>query len=360
MKFKVSLEDGTLIHTTPDVDVSRISMIGDGWKQMGLPDSYDFPVPPPVPVLPAVGSNAGIMWGVNVHCGRGGAYANLGNAGLKTLTDSIGFKSVRTDLYTASSNDQGILTAALASGLKVLPIVMADMPGNNPDSYADETAAYNAGHAMGLTYGTNFRGQVSVWEVGNEWQDKIGYTEPGSTAAAFNQGKLIKVRGVARGLIEGLKAGDPACKVAFGSNSEIAAWGWLDFLWAGGVRWDITSLHYYTTNGDAGFNITNLPLPNGVTNLPALMHSKFGVPNWITESNWWPNGADQATKAAYISNAMPWYDSIAKANWIEGMFWYELLEEGDAFGVCSGTGTLLAEGTAVKNYLTAHPSVVYR
>lgn len=318
---------------------------------------------------PVIGSNAGIMWGANIHSGRGGVYNTLGNTATMALAASVGLKIVRTDLYDASSGSQAILTAALAAAatanIKVCPILMADIDTGQLDGYADETAAYNAGHAQGLTYGTNFQGQVSIWEVGNEWNGKFGgFTNFGANASDYNGGYLIKVRGLARGFIEGLKSGDPACKVSFGSNSALSCWGWTDALYAAGVRWDITSVHFYANNGTD--DIQNLFLGPGTTDLLPLMRTKYGVPSWLTEFNYWPGNAAESTKATYLTSIMPVYAGIALTKFLEAVIFYELLDEGtdggaeNSFGIASGPGVLQASGTAIQTYLAAHPSVQYR
>lgn len=337
---------------------------GNGDMVINITDSVPPPPPPPSGDL-AVGSNGGIMWSVNIHYARNVA-GTPGDVVMSTAA-SLGFRSTRTDLYTIA--DQSFLTAALASAakvkIKVLPILMGQI---NFADYADETSAYNAGKAHGSSYGTAFKGRVGVWELFNELNGPIGYNGNGSLASDYNQTNLAKTRGLARGLMEGLRAADPACKIAFGSNSAIEAWGWLDGLWSAGIRWDITSTHYYSNMGNNV--ITELALHQGVTDLLAQNLIKYpGTVNWITEFNYWgpDNTNSDAQTAAYLTRTMAQYDAMAKnANKrLEAVYIYQLLEEpgtdnGRHLGLMNNAGTATQASNAVKTYLAAHPSVVYR
>jgi hypothetical protein len=103
-----------------------------------------------------------------------------------------------------------------------------------------------------------------------------------------------------------------------------------------------------------------------MTNLLQMNKDKFGKPIWITEHNYYGTAADSVW-ASYLAGTMPRYDGYAKTYGLEGVFIYELLREPEMaagveqlYGICSNTGVPLQQGVTVSNYLTAHPSVVYK
>jgi hypothetical protein len=309
------------------------------------------------------------MWGTNGHPIQGGTpYTAMSVPTQLGLVNSLGLKSYRIDLYDASANSQAVLrsvvNAAKPLGLKVCPILLADV---NLDTYSDETAAYNAGKSMGQTYATNFKDWVHVWELGNEWGGKtVPCGGQGTYPSDYDTVKYNKCRGLLKGLIDGIKAADPMAKCAQGSNGGAAMWGLSDRLWADGVRWDITSEHFYSNMGNN--DITALPLVPGMTDKLALNRDHYpGTSQWITEFNYFgPAQTNSDTQAAaYLTRTMPQYDGFAKTYRLEGVHIYELLkqaapDDGRLFGIMSGTGQPNPPSDAVKAYLATHPSVVYR
>ena len=364
----VKIFKGGVEVTNPDTSVI-INLAADPVVVPPVVPPVDPPVTPPGEL--AVGSNGGIMWGVNGHPIQGGTPYTATGMSIPTqlaLVNSLGLKSYRMDLYDASTANQSVLrsviNAAKPFGIKVLPILMGEFDIN---SYANETAGYNAGRAMGTTYGTNFKGEVGVWELFNEVEGHIGAVSgQGSLISNYNAANVAKLRGLMRGLIDELKGADPACKVATGSNGGAAAWGLRDGLWASGVRWDITSEHFYSNAGRD--DITALPLLPGLTNSLARNRDMYpGTSQWITEFNYYgaANTNSDTQAAAYLTKTMAQYDAFAKTYRLEGVHIYELLKQtapdgGRLFGIMSGTGAANPPSNAVKAYLAQHPSVVYR
>jgi hypothetical protein len=309
------------------------------------------------------------MWGINGHPVQGGTpYTAMSVPAQLALVNSLGLKSYRIDLYDASTASQAVLRATVDAakplGIKVCPILLADIDIN---SFADETAAYNAGKAMGQTYAANFKDWVKVWEIGNEWGGKVvPFTGQGTYPADYDTGSYNKCRGLTKGLSDGIKAADPAARCAQGSNGGAASWGLNDRLWADGVRWDITCEHFYSNMGNN--DITALPLLPGLTNKLALNRDHYpGTSQWITEFNYFgpANTNSDVQAAAYLARTMAQYDSLAKTYRVEGVHIYELLKQaapdgGRLFGIMSGTGQPNPPSDAVKAYLAAHPSVVYQ
>ncbi len=327
-----------------------------------------------------VGSNSGVMWGVNGHPMQGGTIymdPSMSPATQLALVNTLGLKSYRIDfegIPNAMTVLRTVVDAAKALNIKVFPILMADINTSMLDGYADETAAYNAGKAFSQPFAAAFSDWVKVWELGNEWNGKIGpVSGQGTFASDYNTGYYVKCRGLTKGLIDGIKAGDPTAKCAFGSTDGAAAWGLNDRLWADGVRWDITCEHFYSWNGIN--DIRSLGLLTGLTDKLALNRDHYkdalgSRPQWMTEFNYYVSTdtiADKNAMGNYLATTMAQYDSFATQYGLEAVHIYEMLDEPylasqreGSWGLCSTNGALNAAGTSVKNYLASHPSVVYK
>jgi hypothetical protein len=323
------------------------------------------PIVPPQPVTeaPKIGSNSGIMWGTNMHPIQGGtAYASIPIDVLFQMAQDLGLRRLRLDLYDASDQSQSILASALAEsavrGVKVLPIIIPNFQG-----YANEEAAYRDCKPLMQTYASNFK-QVAVWELGNEFELASQIKGQGSHISDYDQAKYQKARGAYRGMIEGMKAGNPNARSCIDTSGH-GHFGWTDELWADGVHWDITGEHFYSERGTV--DIRELHLECGLTDKLKLMKENYGKPIWITEFNYWyadNQPPDKDAMAQYLTKTMAEYDGWAKEFNIEAVDLYELLDqphiegrEGD-FGLYTDNQPNAA-GEAVKAYLAAHPSVIY-
>ncbi len=367
---------GAVLGTVPDVTLPAYfqMFVTNADMQWGGPIGAPFtvtaalPPPPPPPSLPLVGSNSGIMWGVNGHPGRAGTYAASNIATQMAKLNTLGARSYRMDLYSTGA-DMDLLAAVIAAAkavnppIKVLPILIAVDNTAGFDALANETAAYNFGFSFGNAYATRFKADVHVWECLNEIEGKVGVlTGEGTYPSDYNQTNLVKCRGLVRGMFDGIKAADPTAKVGFG-NSSGNSWGVMDFIWDSGIHWDITMAHWYK----GFFEATPWPLPLGTVNQPLRHKTKYGKPIWLTEMNGvYPGTTDKATMGSTTAARMAEYDGYAKTYGIEAAFLYELYDEpaqagGEAtFGLFDGSANPTAASTAVQTYLAAHPSVVYQ
>jgi hypothetical protein len=241
----------------------------------------------------AVGGNAGITWGTNGHPMHGGSPYVPGTTSFATqfgLVVGLGLTHYRVD-YDSDDSDHftsltALVAAAVGTGVTIVPVL-------NPDpisgSYATEAAAYAFGRAQALNYATNYP-SIKVWEIGNEYETRLTTppTGQGSFISNYVYTEYVRMRGLVRGLFEGIRAGNPAAKVAFGSAGG-GGWGIMDQLWADGIRWDITVEHFYSDGGTV--DIRHLFLVVGETDKLALLRDKYHKPIWMTEFNYW-NTAD--------------------------------------------------------------------
>jgi hypothetical protein len=352
------------------------------------PVSTPTPIPTltPTPTLtnpvPGVGSNAGIMWGMNGHpyggMLSGGPYANI-NQQMQLLA-SLGVKHYRVDFYGTDQAELTLVAQLLAAakpyGIIVTPVLIVDW-----GYFTTETASYNASYAFTNAWAAYFKGQIPVYELGNE--------ENASLLPPRNDNSNIAVweaapnypllRGMFRGMIDGIHAGDPAAKAAVGDAGG-CNYGMEEALWQDGLRWDITVLHPYDFWGYP----TNLTIAwwNGASEGGCAagsnmlqMYAQFGKPLWLTEYSWTPGvsannktmvgqGLTQPIGDGY-NGMMPTFQSLAKLYDIEAADIYELFDEpsiagGEGqFGIFTSTGATTAASTMVQSYITQNPGVVY-
>lgn len=306
-----------------------------------------------------------IMWGANGHPMHGGSPYVPATTSLATqvgMVAALGLRQYRCDYDSDDSDHFDSLTALLAAA--AVSGVVTILPCLNPDplsgSYDSESLAYAFGHAQALNYATTFP-SVAVWEIGNEWEGRVGFTGQGSFIGNYDATKYAKVRGLVRGMFDGIRAGNPSAKVAFGSAGG-GGWGMMDGLWADGLRWDYTVEHFYSDGGTV--DIRHLFLVVGETDKLALLRDHYGVPIWMTEFNYW-NTADsppsKSTMASYLSTTMAQYDGFAATYGLQVVDIYELMDEPALSGREAGfglytSGVVNAAGTAVQTYLASHPS----
>jgi hypothetical protein len=310
-----------------------------------------------------IGSNQGIMWGINGHPAQGGSYAR--NLAEKQLGDvsAVGLKSYRVDVYDASptfiTGLRHYVEVGRTYGVKILPVLIPDFL-----SYADEAAAEAGGFMLGKTYASAFAADVQVWGIGNEYEGYVGSAVPnsdaeGSNLAQYNQVKYALARGSLRGMLNGIHAGNPRSK-GIVNTAGGCRYGFLTALWDDGVRWDITGEHWYSGAG----NILELHCKAGAMNKLAFLKDTFGKPIWITEFNWNQN-SNKASMAGWLTTTMRQWSVVSSRYGLEAAFIYELYDQPElsgmeaGFGIADANGTLNASGSAVAHYLAKHPSVVY-
>ena len=231
--------------------------------------------------LITVGSNSGIMWGVNGHPAHSGTpYTTVSLATQVSLISSLGVTVYRADFDNNDTPHFTLLTDLISAGAKMVPLL-------NPDplsaSYNSESAAYTFGHAFALSYATNYP-TISIWELGNEYEIRIGSVSgQGSFITDYNSTNVAKVRGLVSGMIDGIRAGNPSAKVAFGSAGGGGHGQPAPGLWLMGGGYPVE--HFYSDGGTV--DIRHLFLIVGETDKLALLRDHYGKPIWMTEFSYW-------------------------------------------------------------------------
>jgi len=188
-----------------------------------------------------------------------------------------------------------------------------------------------------------------TWEAGNEMEFLA--IRPGTTGESpgdYDTGRYNVVRSAISGMIDGINSADPNAQVAVGIAG--IHFGFLERLAADGVRWDITSEHYFAYPG-----ATDTAM--GADQLFARL-ADFGRPIVMTEFNqqqgsYWVPSEQTAT----LLTMMDAIEALAPKYNIIGAYVYELLDQTQLtgeqahYGLANGDGALTAGGRAVQNHL---------
>jgi Glycosyl hydrolase catalytic core len=293
-------------------------------------------------------SSKSIWYGIGGHVNQGGAYANTTFATQGAQLKDLGFTLYRQDLWDAAgaSNVKTLATAVQPYGVQVLPVITTDV-----SSYTSESTAYSAGYSLAQTVAQTLKGYVAGYELGNELDNFAIVSGDGNAPTDYDNTRFQVVRGLLRGMIDGIHSVDTTTKVAISSS------GWLHYafdemLWNGTqpdgtsghptARWDITSWHWYSDMG----SITNACGGSGCHNVVQQLQSDFGKPIWLTEYGFRPDGSD-TDAGNYIVSAMSTYNSIAKQYNIQSISLYELYDD-QIYGGDGNYGLLLSDGVTPK------------
>jgi len=327
------------------------------------------PAPTPTPSPDGIGTNRGIMWGINGHPYgglSGGPYSSIDQQ--IQLMATMGIKHYRVDFYTADNASftlvQSLLDSAKAYNITITPVLI-------PATGANEQASYNTAYALGQAYAAKFPG-ILAFELGNEENNSV--LDPSgdhSNASDFTSASgYAAVRGKLRGLLDGVRAGNAKARGALGISGGCNV-GFLQALYNDGLRWDITVAHPYDSWGDP----ENLTLTydhsqaNGScakSNMMAALAS-FGKPLWLTEFNYTPavTANDKTAMGTGLQTMMKRFTSMAQKYDIEAVDVYEMFDEPAAsgneayFGIFTSTGSGTAASTMVSNYISNNPSMIY-
>jgi Glycosyl hydrolase catalytic core len=280
-----------------------------------------------------------LSWGVVGHndrpdSGNSDPYNKIPLQQQFRLLNELGADWYRTSCTPA--NCAAVIAAAKAAHVNILESMLY-----SPDRSADEAAnyAYAFAHAAGIA--KLLGSSVTFYEAGNELDTWVGMTGDGSERSQYNAQKYLQARGVIRGLIDGIHSVNPSAK-ALVDDAGWCHYGFLQMLWADGVRWDITGLHWYANEGNieqAGCKKANV----------AELHAAFGKPVWITEFNFKPQQITDDPAAAWILSFTRQIQRVASKYNIQTAFAYELFDEPDLsvmedrFGLRNSDGSVKAQ-----------------
>lgn len=316
---------------------------------------------PRVTTAPAAGS----FYGMNGH--HDYLYTP---AQLVTILKTMGCTIYRVGC-TADSSQLGpvsdIARTFQTAGLQVFALIQQGIYANDGTLYASESAAYSAGFSSGATVARALMPYgVTMYECGNELtRDRaiiLDDTNAGTKAADFNNTNWPLLRGVLRGMIDGVKSVQPSAKC--GVNFCVNDIGASDALWEGNqpdsstgypkVRWDITTWHNYEVYGDI-FAIPADGQSPGF-DLPTYCKARYGVPFIISEWNTGPERT-QAYRANYITSQLSEFYSARKTHSIQSVMLYVLDSGNDTYGIMLDGTPITPSYSAFTGFIKSNPDV---
>jgi hypothetical protein len=311
----------------------------------------------------AVAATAGQFFGMNGHYDY-----TYTPAQLITMLQALGVNMYRvacTDNPTSLNAVAKIAQAFQGTGITLFVCLNQGLTDTTGALFANESVAYNRGRTVGSTVaGTLKQYGVTMYECGNELtrqqQTVLNFTYAGTKAVDFNNTNWPVMRGMMRGMIDGVKSAQSNAKC--GINFCVADIGASDALWdgmqpdgSGGypkVRWDITTWHNYEAYGDI-FNIGMDGAGPGF-DLPTYCKARYGVPFMITEWNASPQQTDQY-RATYVSQRLAAFYAARKTKNVQSVMYY-VLDSGDhTYGIVKNGVAIDPTYTAFKTFTAANP-----
>jgi hypothetical protein len=288
-----------------------------------------------------------MFYGINAHWDF-----PFNPTGLKNVMLDIGLTSIR---MTYESSDQSLnsilnwLQALRGSGITFVVCINCSFKDSTGAYWQSEDAAYNyakstAAHvAQTLTPYGDF-----IYEMGNEYTRAPEIiSNPalmGTSITDFKQGFWPQMRGLIRGIHDGVKSIDS--KNVTAALFCVADIGASDALWNGNepggatgkpqVRWDLTSWHNYEVYGDI-FNIARDGDGTSRFNLVDYCDKAYGVPFIITEWGGLPEQSDADQAAYYTKFLTEVYSNRSRGNGIKSVMLYQML---GSWGITNDSYTL--------------------
>jgi hypothetical protein len=348
--------------------------------------TVDLPAnPPPGEATPPPVPSAGILqpgsmyWGACGHLQQGGPYASVPYATQAAYLKNIFGSTPNTVLYRAfgdGQSDAEINTSVRAFQAEdIIPMVMMI---NYPDwnGLASEAAAYSWAYAT-VRATCLAAPTMQVINIGNEWNLQVaqpGGTDGESPSDWTGLPFYPKFRGALAGATAAIRDTLPNAQIIAPAGA-----GWIKVGWAKALLDDVrsyngrnlgpdfTDLHWY--DGPGGTNQFGMPdnmdNPSGA-NAYALMRPSFATPKPIifTEFGASSNGSTDAAAAtaivALLDNMLAHKNGSGTELGVAGGTLFELFNTAafpdyKLYSYSSGsTATIAAQGTAVKNWITAN------
>ncbi|OTP78176.1 hypothetical protein PAMC26577_05955 [Caballeronia sordidicola] len=308
---------------------------------------------------------AGSFFGVNGHWDY-----TYTPAQIVSILKSMGCTSYRVGCSSDPSQIAAVAKLAAAfqsAGMTLLVLINQGMNDNNGNLLSSEGVAYNQAYSVGSAVANALKQYgVTMYECGNELTRQsstvVDSTQAGCKVADFNNANWPAMRGVMRGMIDGVKSVQPGAKC--GINFCVADVGASDALWDGiqpdgsqghpKVRWDITTWHNYEVYGDI-FNIGIDGAGPGF-DLPTYCKARYGVPFMITEWNTGPEQT-QAYRANYVTTQLSNFYANRKSHNIQSVMYYVLDSGNSTYGIMINGAPLSAPYAAFTGFTASHADV---
>ncbi|WP_174363564.1 hypothetical protein [uncultured Caballeronia sp.] len=318
--------------------------------------------PVEVPDDSAVKAASGMFYGMNGH------YDYLYTPSQTVaILQALGCTSYRLTCFDAKSLNAlvNMAKAFVGTGISLFVCIDESLTDASGVVWTSEAAAYNQGFQSGSTIAAALMPYgVTMYECGNELtrrsQTVIDSSSAGNRVTDFNNTNWPAMRGVMRGMMDGVRSVQPGAKC--GINFCVADIGASDALWDGTqpdgttghpqLRWDITTWHNYEVYGD----IFNIGVNGGGPNfdLPAYCKKRYGVPFMITEWNANPEDS-QAFRASYITERLTRFYAARKTDNIESVMYYVLDSGNTSWGILIDGKIVDPEYSAMRNFILANP-----
>ncbi|MFM0136262.1 hypothetical protein [Caballeronia grimmiae] len=313
----------------------------------------------------AIAAPAGAFYGMNGHWDY-----------LYTPTQTISIlNAMGCTLYRLGCNSSTQQTSAVAkmaaamqgTGIKILALIEHGLTDASGALFSSESVAYTQAYNAGMTVAAALKPYgVTMYECGNELtrrpQTVVNSASAGTSVTDFNNSSWPVMRGVMRGLIDGVKAVQPDAKC--GINFCVADIGASDALWDGfqpdgtsghpKVRWDITTWHNYEVYGDL-FDIGS----DGAGphfDLPQYCKARYGVPFMITEWNANPEQSD-AYRASFVQQRLQSFYNARKTHNIQSAMYYVLDSGNHTFGAMINGVPIMPTYSSYVNFAKSNRDV---
>jgi hypothetical protein len=307
----------------------------------------------------AVAATAGTFYGINGHYDY-----TYTPAQLVSILKSMGVANYRVGCSDDPNQVKAVVKLAQAfqsNGPSLLVLINQGIFDSVGNLFTSESAAYNRGLQAAMTVANALKAYgVTIYECGNELTRQtptiLDFTNAGTKAVDFNNANWPVMRGLMRGMIDGVKTVQPSAQC--GINFCVADIGAADALWDGmqpdgtggypKVRWDITTWHNYEVYG----NIFNIGIDGAGPgfDLPTYCKARYGVPFIITEWNTGPEKT-QPYRASYITTTLANFYQARKTHNIQSVMYY-ILDSGD------NTYGIMTNGVALNPPYSAFTSFV--
>jgi hypothetical protein len=313
----------------------------------------------------AIAGTPGSFYGMNGHFDY-----TYTPAQIISMLKALGCTTYRVGCTTDSIQLNAVAALAQAfqaAGMTLFVLINVGLTDASGNLYPSEAVAYSTARSAAGTIASMMAPfGVTLYECGNELTRQsatvMDFTYAGTKVTDFNNTNWPIMRGVMRGLIDGVKTVQPNAKC--GINFCVADTGASDALWdgmqpdgSGGyplVRWDITTWHNYQVYGDI-FDIGQDGASPGF-DLPTYCKARYGVPFIISE---WNANVEVAQdfRATYITSQLGEFYQARKTHNLESVMYFELDSGNNTWGVVNNGVALNPPFSAFASFTAANPDV---
>lgn len=305
-----------------------------------------------------------LFYGMNGHLAwPEGIYHTMSADAQLALLKDLGVTNYRVDVADggmAQTVAKALTGAFAGSGVAIMPVI-------NPQHWnpnGSESDAYTFGYNLAVAVTTPLKGLVKYIECGNELDsDGLVRSGDGNKTSDYDPALWPAVRGIIRGMLDGVRAIDPT--IQCGVNVGIPlAYRFLQMLWNGitpdgsangvsgatPIRWDYTTYHWYQSSGDilCGWQ------DSACLDVLQVLKDSFNLPIWLTEWGWQGSDVTADQQATYVTTAMKEYRSIKDKYNIQSVMLYCLIDPD--YGLIQENGvTKNPAYSAFKQFVASNP-----